>query len=64
MRMAKSKLKLNPYKAEFIIIGSKKQRDNFSTLWPILLLDHEMSPSNCQTFGYDDLSAPLSSVFR
>ena len=39
--MTNSKLKLNPSKTEFIIIGSKKQREKFKDLFPILLLDHD-----------------------
>ena len=39
--MTNSKLKLNPSKTEFIIIGSKKQREKFKDLIPILLLDHD-----------------------
>ena len=37
--MTNAKLKLNPSKTEFIIIGSKKQREKFKDLFPILLLD-------------------------
>ena len=33
--------KLNPSKTEFIIIGSKKQREKLKDLFPILLLDHD-----------------------
>ena len=32
---------LNPSKTEFIIIGSKKQREKIKDLFPILLLDHD-----------------------
>ena len=42
--MTYSKLKLNPSKTEFIIIGSKKQREKFKDLFPILLLDHDTLP--------------------
>ena len=45
MWMVKYKLTFNTAKPAFLIIGSKIQQDKFSTLWPILLLDHEMSPS-------------------
>ena len=38
--MTNSELKLNPSKTEFIIIGSKKQREKLKDLFPILLLDH------------------------
>ena len=39
--MTNSKLKLNPSKTEFIIIGSKKQREKFKDIFLILLLDHD-----------------------
>ena len=39
--MTNSKLRLNPSKTEFIIIGSKNQREKFNDLFPILLLDHD-----------------------
>ena len=42
--MTNSKLKLNPSKTEFIIIGSKQQREKFKDLFPILLLDHDTLP--------------------
>ena len=42
--MKNSKVKLNPSKTEFIIIGSKKQREKFKDLFPILLLDHVTLP--------------------
>ena len=42
--MTNAKLKLNPSKTEFIILGSKKQRDKFKDLIPILLLDHDTRP--------------------
>ena len=42
--MTNSKLKLNLGKTEFIIIGSKKQREKFKDLSPILLLDHDTLP--------------------
>ena len=42
--MTNSKLKLNPSKTEFIIIGSKKQREKFKDLFPLLLLDHDTLP--------------------
>ena len=44
--MTNSKLKLNPSKTEFIIIGSKKQRKKFKDLFPILLLDHDTLPKS------------------
>ena len=42
--MTNSKLKLNPSKTELIIISSKKQREKFTDLFPILLLDHDTLP--------------------
>ena len=42
--MTNSKLKLNPSKTKFIIIGSKKQREKLKDLFPILLLDHDTLP--------------------
>ena len=42
--MTNSKLKLNPSKTEFIIIGSKKQGEKFKDIFPILLLDHDTLP--------------------
>ena len=42
--MTNSKLKLNPSKTEFIIIGSKKQKEKFKDLFRILLLDHDTRP--------------------
>ena len=42
--MTNSKLKLNPSQPEFIIIGSKKQREKFKDLFLILLLDHDTLP--------------------
>ena len=42
--MTNSKLKLNPSKTEFIIIGSKNQREKFKDLFPISLLDYGTLP--------------------
>ena len=42
--MTNSELKLNPSKTKFIIIGSKKQREKFKDVFPILLLDHDTLP--------------------
>ena len=42
--MTNSKLKLDPSKTEFIIIGSKNQREKFKDLFSILLLDHDTLP--------------------
>ena len=43
--MTHSKLKLNPDKTEFLIIGSKKQREKLSSLFPFSLLDRDTSPT-------------------
>ena len=42
--MTNSKIKLNPSKTEFIIIGSKKQRKKLKDPFPILLFDHDTLP--------------------
>ena len=42
--MTNSKLKRNPSKTEFIIIGYKKQREKFKDIFSILLLDHDTLP--------------------
>ena len=44
--MAKSKLKLNPSKTEFLLIGSKSQREKFINLFPLAVLDNEMNPAD------------------
>ena len=41
--MAQSKLKLNPSKTEFLLIGSKSQREKFINLFPLAVLDNEMN---------------------
>ena len=43
--MTDSKLKLNPGKTEFILIGSKLQRKKFNSIFPISILDQETKPS-------------------
>ena len=51
--MTNSKLKLNPIKIESIIIGSKKQREKFKDLFPILLLDHDtLSKAFVRNLGF------------
>ena len=54
--MTNSKLKPNPSKTEFIIIGSKKQRENrdkFTDLFPILSLDLDTLPKAfVRTLGF------------
>ena len=42
--MTNSKLELNTSKTEFIIIGSKNQREKFKDLSPILIIDHDTFP--------------------
>ena len=44
--MAQSKLKLNPSKTEFLLIGSKSQREKFIHLFPLAVLDNEMNPAD------------------
>ena len=43
--MSSRKLKLNPDKTDFLIIGSKVQRENFSKCFPTRLLAPEVDPS-------------------
>ena len=43
--MSSKKLKLNPDKTEFLLIGSKVQRENFSKCFPTRLLAQEVTPS-------------------
>ena len=42
--MSTSKLKLNPDKTEFIIFGSKRQRDKFKAFFPIDILGSPLCP--------------------
>ena len=44
--MAQSKLKLNPSKPEFLLIGSKSHREKFINLSPLAVLDNEMNPTD------------------
>ena len=44
--MAQSKLKLNPSKTEFLLIGSKSQREKFINLFPLAVLGNEMNPAD------------------
>ena len=44
--MKSSKLKLNSDKTEFIIIGTKHQRQKLSNHFPVKLLDNDISPSD------------------
>ena len=43
--MTRSKLKLNPSKTEFLLIGTKLQREKFLNNFPCLLLGHDTNPS-------------------
>ena len=43
--MFSNKLKLNPDKTEFLIIGNKSQRAKFSSKFPISLLDNDILPA-------------------
>ena len=43
--MTGSKLKLNPSKTEFLLIGTKLQRDKFLNNFPCLLLSQDTNPS-------------------
>ena len=42
--MYKNKLKLNPYKTEFLLIGNKCHRKNFTSSFPIDILGNQISP--------------------
>ena len=44
--MIASKLKLNPDKTEFILIGTKAQRDKFEKYFPTKLLDQDVTPTD------------------
>ena len=44
--MIASKLKLNPDKTEFILIGTKAQRDKFRKYFPTKLLDQDVTPTD------------------
>ena len=43
--MSNSKLKLNPEKTEFVIIGSKNQRDKLKRHFPADILSNPLHPS-------------------
>ncbi len=43
--MTQNKLKLNPDKTEFLLIGNKIQREKFSNFFPVNLLDKETTPT-------------------
>ena len=44
--MTQSKLKLNPSKTEFLLSGSKSQREKFIKFFPFAVLDNEMNPAD------------------
>ena len=44
--MKASKLKLNPDKTEFILIGTKAQRDKFKKYFPTKLFDQDVTPTD------------------
>ena len=43
--MTGSKLKLNPSKTEFLLIGTKLQREKFLNYFPFLILGRDTNPS-------------------
>ena len=43
--MNKNKLKLNPDKTEFLLIGNKRHRKNFTSSFPIDILGNQISPT-------------------
>lgn len=45
--MLANKLKLNPGKTEFLLIGNKVQRDKFVSLFPFDLMGNEVKPATC-----------------
>ena len=44
--MITSKLKLNPDKTEFILIGNKSQRDKFKKYFPTKIVDQDVTPTD------------------
>ena len=44
--MIANKLKLHPDKTEFILIGTKSQRDKFEKYFPTKLLDQDVTPTD------------------
>ena len=46
--MLSCKLKLNPGKTEFIICGSKLQREKLKTCFPVNILGNLLHPTDCQ----------------
>ena len=49
--MSASKLKLNPDKTEFILFGSKKQRERLNACFPIDILGNPLPPPSLRNLG-------------
>ena len=49
--MSSRKLKLNPDKTDFLLIGSKVQRENFSKCFPTRLLAEEVASPSARNLG-------------
>ena len=49
--MSASKLKLNPDKTEFILFGSKKQRERLNACFPIDILGNPLHPESGRNLG-------------
>ena len=47
--MSASKLKLNPDKTEFMLFGSKKQRESLNVCFPIYILGNPLHPTKSVT---------------
>ena len=58
--MSASKLKFNPDKTEFIIFGSKRQRDKLKSCFSINILDSQLRIWKCGLI----LIFPCPSMFR
>ena len=58
--MATNKLKLNPDKTEFILLGTRSQRDKLADFFPVNILGNNISPSakvrNLGVIFYSDFS--------
>ena len=62
--MSTSKLKLNPDKTEFIILGSKRQRDKLKACFPIDILGGPLCPvDSVKMYGSIQIF-PCPSMFR
>ena len=68
--MIASKLKLNPDKTEFILIGTESQRDKFRKYFPTKLLDQDVAPTDsARNLGVEfnkdfNFKKHISKVFR